>query len=217
MFSFVLAGLSGYILGSFPTAFLFVRWKTHLDIRGAGSGNVGMLNSYLVTRSFPVAAAVLALDAAKGIGAVLLARAIGGDDFASGATGGACAIVGHNFPVWLAFRGGRGLATAAGVFALLAWPVVPLWGGIWLAGKMLLGDVNVANAAASLVTLLLAETLPGGALAIAGGGAVPAVEFRLFALAAFATVIVKHVAPVRAYILRRRAAGPADRGNVRSS
>jgi len=174
-----------------------------------------MLNSFQVTGSYPVAIAVLGLDAAKGIAAVLVARAIGGQEFACAATGGACAVIGHNFPVWLAFRGGRGLATAAGVFALLAWPIVLLWGGLWVAGKLTLRDVNAANAAASVVTLLLVETLPAGDLAIAAGGAPPG-EFRLFALAAFAAVIVKHVAPVRAYIRERRAAGPHDTGNMRN-
>jgi len=159
-----------------------------------------MLNSFTVTGSYPVAAAVLLLDAAKGIAAVLLGRAIGGGEFAVAATGGACAIFGHNFPVWLRFRGGRGLATAAGVFAMLAWPIVLVWGGFWLAGRLLLRDVNAANAAASLVTLLLIETLPRGALALAGAGEATPGDFRAFALAAFALVIVKHLAPVRAYI-----------------
>ena len=66
------------------------------------------MNSFQVTGSYPVAVIVLALDAAKGVAAVLLARAIGGQEFALAATGGACAVIGHNFPVWLAFRGGRG-------------------------------------------------------------------------------------------------------------
>ena len=211
MFSFVLAGLSGYLLGSFPTAFLFVRWKSRLDIRSEGSGNVGTLNSFQVTRSYPVAAAVLVFDAAKGIAAVLVARAIGENAFSYAALAGVCAILGHNFSVWLGFKGGRGLATAAGVFFMLAWPVVFVWGALWLAGKTLFRDVNVANAAASVLTLLLAETLPAPAIALAAAGGTPADEFRLFALAALAAVIVKHVAPVRAYILEKRAGhnGPA--------
>jgi len=174
-----------------------------------------MLNSYIVTGSYPVAVAVLVLDCAKGIGAVILAQALGGGDFAHGAVGGVCAIVGHNFPLWLSFRGGRGLAAAAGVFSILAWPVVALWGALWGAGRLFLRDVNVANAAASVVTLVLAETLPPGAVAMAAGAA-PTGEFRLFALAAFSLVIVKHVAPVRAYIRERRAAGPHDTGNMRN-
>jgi glycerol-3-phosphate acyltransferase PlsY len=206
VFSFVLAGLLGYFLGSLPTAFLFVRWKSRLDIRSAGSGNVGTLNSYQVTGSFLVGAAVLALDAAKGIAAVSLSGVLPDHDFAHQACAGVCAILGHNFPVWLRFRGGRGLATAAGVFSMFCWPLVLVWGVLWSGAYMVLREVNPANAVALLLLPMLLAVTPGTLLSRFTSGRVPAEEFTLFAAAAILVVLVKHLGPVRAYIGERREA-----------
>lgn len=206
MFSFVLAGLLGYFLGSLPTAFLFVRWKSRLDIRSAGSGNVGTLNSYQVTGSFLVGAAVLALDAAKGIGAVSLSGLLPDHDFAHQAFAGVFSILGHNFPVWLRFRGGRGLATAAGVFSMFCWPLVFVWGLFWSGAYLVLREVNPANAVASLLLPLLLAVIPGFFLSRFTAGGIPGEEFTVFAAASMFVVLVKHLAPVRAYIEERRRA-----------
>ncbi len=206
MFSFVLAGLLGYFLGSLPIAFLFVRWKSRLDIRSAGSGNVGTLNSYQVTGSFLVGAAVLALDAAKGITAVSLAGVLPDHDFAHQACAGVFSILGHNFPVWLRFRGGRGLATAAGVFSMFCWPLVLVWVLLWGGAYLALREVNPANAAASLAVPLLLAVTPGSFLSRFTAGGIPGEEFTIFAAASMFVVLVKHLGPVRAYIGERREA-----------
>src|SRR5512140_1590079 len=114
----LLSGATGYLLGSFPTAYILVRWKSKTDIRMVGSGNVGGLNSYVVTKSKALAAIVVLIDALKGVAAVLIAPLITGDSFIFMAAAGIGAVLGHNFPVWLRFKGGRGLATAAGVLAI---------------------------------------------------------------------------------------------------
>jgi acyl phosphate:glycerol-3-phosphate acyltransferase len=206
VFSFVLAGLLGYFLGSLPIAFLFVRWKSRLDIRSAGSGNVGTLNSYQVTGSFLVGAVVLALDAAKGIAAVSLSGLLPDHDFAHQACAGAFSILGHNFPVWLRFRGGRGLATAAGVFSMFCWPLVLVWGVLWSGAYLALREVNPANAVASLAVPLLLAMTPGSFLSRFTAGGIPGDEFTIFAAASMFVVLVKHLGPVRAYIGERREA-----------
>ena len=206
MFSFVLAGLLGYFLGSLPTAFLLVRWISRLDIRSAGSGNVGTLNSYQVTGSFFVGAAVLLLDAAKGIGAVSLSGLLPDHDFAHQACAGVFSILGHNFPVWLRFRGGRGLATAAGVFSMFCWPLVLVWGLLWSGAYLVIREVNPANAAACLAVLLILAVTPGDVVSRFTAGGIPAVEFTMFAAASMLVVLVKHLGPVRAYIGKRREA-----------
>jgi glycerol-3-phosphate acyltransferase PlsY len=204
--SFVLAGLLGYFLGSLPIAFLFVRWKSRLDIRSAGSGNVGTLNSYQVTGSFLVGAVVLALDAAKGIAAVSLSGLLPDHDFAHHACAGVFSILGHNFPVWLRFRGGRGLATAAGVFSMFCWPLVLVWGVLWSGAYLALREVNPANAVASLAVPLLLAVTPGSFLSRFTAGGIPGEEFTIFAAASMFVVLVKHLGPVRAYIGERREA-----------
>src|SRR3954453_6665101 len=107
----------GYLLGSIPFAYLLSRRWTGLDIRQAGSGNVGAAN-VLRTSGVMAGIMVMLLDVAKGAGSVLVAQRLSPGDTAPAAAGLA-AIVGHIYPVWLRFKGGKGVATAAGVFSVL--------------------------------------------------------------------------------------------------
>jgi glycerol-3-phosphate acyltransferase PlsY len=109
--------LFGYLAGSVPFAFLLAR-RAGIDVRLAGSGNVGAAN-VLRTTGARRAVAVMALDVAKGAAAVALVYvAAGGASLA--ALTGAAAVVGHIYPVWLRFHGGKGVAVAAGAFSVLA-------------------------------------------------------------------------------------------------
>ena len=108
----------GYFVGSIPFALLASRLVTGIDVRRAGSGNVGAAN-VLRTSGAAVAVCVLLLDMAKGAASVLwVARLTTGES--NQALAGLAAVVGHIYPVWLRFRGGKGVATAAGVFSVLA-------------------------------------------------------------------------------------------------
>lgn len=202
-FALVPAVLLGYFLGSVPTAFLLVHWKSRVDIRHAGSGNVGALNSFKVTGSQWVGAAVLLLDLVKGLLAVLLARVLWGDGFACAGAAGLGAVAGHNFPVWLRFRGGRGLATAAGVMLLVAWMLVPLWVLLWLAAFLAVRDVNVGSTAACLVGLAGVLLLPESILELLLSADIPRSGFRLFAGLLFVLLLTKLADPVRSYFQQR--------------
>lgn len=107
-----------YLIGSIPFAYLLTRRLAGIDVRRVGSGNVGAAN---VFRAAGPAGGlvVMALDMAKGLAAVLVARRMDPDPM-SVAAAGLAAIVGHVFPLWIGFRGGKGVATACGVFAVLA-------------------------------------------------------------------------------------------------
>jgi glycerol-3-phosphate acyltransferase PlsY len=109
--------LIGYAMGSVPFAFLVAR-RAGIDVRVAGSGNVGAAN-VLRTTGTSLGVAVMTLDIAKGAAAVFLTY-LGAGTIASMAAAGAAAIVGHIYPVWLRFHGGKGVAVAAGAFAVLA-------------------------------------------------------------------------------------------------
>ncbi len=124
----ILAIALGYLLGSIPFGLLLTRLTGAGDLRSIGSGNIGATN-VLRTGRKGLAATTLLLDLAKGLVAVLLARSIwpGAEPFAAVA-----AVVGHCFPVWLGFRGGKGVATLAGVSFGLAWPVGLVYAGLWL-------------------------------------------------------------------------------------
>jgi glycerol-3-phosphate acyltransferase PlsY len=108
-----------YLLGSIPFGLLLVRLSGRGDLRRIGSGNIGATN-VLRTGSKPLAALTVSLDAGKGAVAVLLAHPYG-EGFAIAASCGA--FLGHLFPVWLKFQGGKGVATALGVYLALAWPM----------------------------------------------------------------------------------------------
>jgi glycerol-3-phosphate acyltransferase PlsY len=117
----------GYLLGSLSFAFLLVRWRTGADIRTVGSGNAGATN-VLRAHGKGLAAAVALLDIAKGAAAVLLVRLVTADPRYAAAAGLA-SILGHVFPLYSGFRGGKGVATAVGAFLALA----PLATGVCLA------------------------------------------------------------------------------------
>jgi acyl phosphate:glycerol-3-phosphate acyltransferase len=109
--------LFGYALGSVPFAFLLAR-RAGIDVRVTGSGNVGAAN-VLRTTGVPLGVAVMALDISKGAASVWAPHVAAGSIDAMAAAG-AAAIVGHIYPVWLRFHGGKGVAVAAGVFTVLA-------------------------------------------------------------------------------------------------
>jgi glycerol-3-phosphate acyltransferase PlsY len=110
----------GYLFGSVPFGLILTRLAGFGDIRAIGSGNIGATN-VLRTGSRGLAAATLLLDAGKGAFAVAVFRFLGPPDAALWAGFGA--VIGHLFPVWLAFKGGKGVATALGVLLAAAWPI----------------------------------------------------------------------------------------------
>ena len=120
----------GYVLGSIPFGMVLTRLLGLGNLREIGSGNIGATN-VLRTGSKPAAAATLLLDGGKGAVAVLLARAMAGEDAAQLA--GLMAFLGHCFPVWLGFKGGKGVATFLGLILALAWPVGLACCATWLA------------------------------------------------------------------------------------
>ena len=202
MFFFVLSGIVGYLIGSIPTAFLLVRWKSNVDIRGTASGNVGAMNSFQVTRSKWVGGVVLVIDGLKGAVAVWLASSLLGQQFSTQAIAGVTAVVGHNFPVWLGFKGGRGLATAAGVTMVIAWPFLAVWCALWVLGFLLIRHINVANALASVVEMVGILVAPGGLLRPMVGSSIETGEFRIFLFALFIVILIKHVEPVREFFVK---------------
>lgn len=126
---FYAAALAGYLVGSVPFALIVTRLAGLGDIRAVGSGNIGATN-VLRTGHRALAALTLALDVGKGAATVLVARQLGPD---MAVLAGAGSVVGHMFPVWLTFRGGKGVATTLGVLIAIAWPVGALACLTWLA------------------------------------------------------------------------------------
>ena len=158
------------------------------------------MNSFQVTRSKVIGAAVLLLDLLKGAGAVALASVLFGEQFSIQATSGISVVAGHNFPVWLRFKGGRGLATAAGVMLILSWVFVLIWLILWAIGFVLTKHVNVGNTIASASELVGILIVPVGVLSVPLSQAIAPVEFKWFALVLFSVILFKHIDPLREYL-----------------
>jgi acyl phosphate:glycerol-3-phosphate acyltransferase len=138
-----------YLTGSIPTAYIFVKAKTSKDITKEGSGNVGTLNSFTVTKSKSIGIAVLFLDLFKGILPVYVMLSVLSLDYFYASLGASAVILGHNYPVWLKFKGGRGLAPGAGIFLILNYFVVIGWGIVWLIVFLLRKKVLISNTIAT--------------------------------------------------------------------
>ncbi len=153
------AGL-GYLLGSVPFGVLLTRALGLGDLRSIGSGNIGATN-VLRTGNKGAALATLLLDGGKGAAAVLLARWLGGEGTALVA--GGAAFLGHLYPVWLGFRGGKGVATFLGTVIALAWPLGLGLCAIWLLTAALsrISSLSALVAAAAAPVLALAIGEPG--------------------------------------------------------
>jgi glycerol-3-phosphate acyltransferase PlsY len=139
----------GYLLGSIPFGLILTRLAGTGDIRSVGSGNIGATN-VLRTGRKGLAAATLLGDMLKGAVAVLLMKSIGGTDPALAA--GFAAVLGHVFPVWLNFKGGKGVATYIGVLIAVSWPVALSFGIVWIVVAGLLRYSSLAGLIATLVT-----------------------------------------------------------------
>ncbi len=154
---FLIALLGGYLIGSIPFGLLLTKAAGLGDIRKVGSGNIGATN-VLRTGRKGLAAATLILDGLKGAVAVLLARYFLGDQ---DLVVGTAAVLGHLFPVWLGFRGGKGVATGLGVLLAAAWPVGLACCAVWLLAAKLLKMSSAAAltafAAAPLFALVLSS------------------------------------------------------------
>ena len=151
-----LVAAGGYLLGSIPFGVILTRAATGQDVRGIGSGNIGATN-VLRTGRKDLAIATLLLDAGKGAVALLIARALFDSELAGAIAGGA-AFLGHLFPVWLGFKGGKGVATFFGLLIAAAWPLGLLAGATWIlmAALFRISSLSalIASAAAPVYALL---------------------------------------------------------------
>ncbi|MGB3148952.1 MAG: glycerol-3-phosphate 1-O-acyltransferase PlsY, partial [Paracoccaceae bacterium] len=147
----IVTAVLGYLLGSVPFGVLVARIMGLGDLRQIGSGNIGATN-VLRTGNKPAALATLLLDGGKGAAAVLIARGLAGEDAAQLA--GLAAFLGHLFPIWLGFKGGKGVATFLGILWALAWPVGAATCLTWfvaaLIGRMSSLSALVASALAAV-------------------------------------------------------------------
>ncbi len=158
-----LALVIGYLLGSIPFGLVLTRLAGTPDLRSIGSGNIGATN-VLRTGRKGLAAATLVLDALKGTAAVIISGSFGGPEAAMLA--GLGAFLGHLFPIWLKFSGGKGVAVYIGILIGLFWPGAVLFCLIWLVTAFLTRYSSLSALIASVVTPLFLLLLGHSSLAL---------------------------------------------------
>jgi glycerol-3-phosphate acyltransferase PlsY len=141
----------GYLIGSLPTAYLIVKLATGVDVRAAGSGNVGGFNAFRVTESKSIGIVVGVIDGLKGVLAAGLAWWLFPLDVWMQAAAAVGTIVGHNYSVWLRFKGGRGLATAAGISFVTGLSFTIVWCLTWFVSYRFNKDILKSNLIATVL------------------------------------------------------------------
>ena len=176
--------VGGYLLGSVPFGVLVTRAAGAGDVRDIGSGNIGATN-VLRTGRKDLALATLLLDAGKGAAALLIARHLFGSELAGAIAGGA-AFLGHLFPVWLGFKGGKGVATFFGLLIAACWPLGLMAGATWLI-------VAFALRYSSLAALIAAAAAPLYALLPLPDLGLPAAQpIFILAIATAILIYIRH-------------------------
>jgi acyl phosphate:glycerol-3-phosphate acyltransferase len=156
----ILSVLIGYLVGSIPTAYLIVRWKSGLDIRMQGSRSVGAYNAFDVTHSKETGIVVGILDGLKGFIVAFAAGQLIGGSFWIQSSALSGAIIGHNYPIWLRFHGGKGLATAAGGSFAIGVCFSIVWCLTWFISYKIIKDILNANLIAIILTPVILFVLP---------------------------------------------------------
>lgn len=184
-----------YLIGSIPTAYLIILRSTGKDITKEGSGNVGALNSYEVTKSKRTGIAVLVIDFLKGFIPSFIFLKVAGFSFETLLIPFILLIAGHNFSVWLKFKGGRGLATAAGLCVAVEPYALLIWCLLFLLSFAVYRKVHFGNIVATLL-LPLAFYLTKPFLLVFDGAMSNGFEV-LFALVSAISLLIllKHIGP----------------------
>lgn len=191
--------VTGFLLGSFPTAYVLLKKIKGVDITQNGSANVGAFNSYVVTQSKMIGFVVLIIDALKGLLTVLLIRNFIGSEFIFEMLGLIAAVSSHCFSFWIRFKGGRGLAVAAGGALVLSIPVLSIWLILWLVAYVFRKNIHFANFAATLLTAGLSFTNASIMNKYTTPPANSDWEFSLTVSIMLSIILIKHLKPIKEY------------------
>jgi acyl phosphate:glycerol-3-phosphate acyltransferase len=193
----------GYLLGTIPTALLVMRQARGIDIRQHGTGNVGAMNTYDVSGSKALGILTMVLDALKGIVAVYLCQIVFGDWFAAKGVAAVAVIVGHNYNIWLRGKGGRGLATATGAFAMINPLAILLWDLMYVTGYFAIRrHVHVGAFVGTVGLAILIWSTPDRLIRLTT--LVPSMDpfqVKLTVFLACIPIFLRHVQPVRDLLL----------------
>lgn len=198
--NYILSTLIGLILGSFPTAYLILKKYKNTDITKVGSGNVGAMNSYEVTQSKLLGLVVFIIDLLKGTASVYLIKVLLGDEFIYMMLGLIGAVLSHCFSFWIKFRGGRGLATAAGGSIILSLPILGIWVFLWILSYAFRRNIHFSNFSATLLTGALSFSSAEIMNKYTNPHANSNIEFSILVSLMLLIILIKHIQPMKEYL-----------------
>jgi glycerol-3-phosphate acyltransferase PlsY len=200
---YLLSATIGYLFGSIPSAYLILKKKKGIDITSAGTGNVGAMNSYEVSNSKSIGLFVLFLDFIKAVIPVLIILLFLESSFLMASLSVLFAIFSHCFNPWLGFKGGRGLATAAGGSAIIFPFLLIAWILFWILVYLIKRDIHIANILATLLSLVSVLASPENLIQFAYPQPVLVNELLLFTSAGLLIIFIKHIDPLKEIILNK--------------
>ncbi|GJQ63250.1 MAG: hypothetical protein SCALA702_23030 [Melioribacteraceae bacterium] len=196
MVEYIIIFLYSFLLGTIPTAWLVMKKARNMDITKEGSGNVGAMNSYEVSGSKMIGVIVFIVDFLKGLTAVFITSLLFEENFIFSAISMNAVVLGHCFNPWLGFRGGRGLASAAGSTAIFSPLILLLWGIFWVIGYIFKKSIHFGNITATFLTGILAYTSADILNKYTSPSSQDETLFGIFFGILMLIVIVKHIGPI---------------------
>lgn len=190
----------GYLLGSIPTAYLILKNVKSIDITNSGSGNVGAYNSYEVSKSKLLGMLVFLIDALKGLLSVYVVILVLPGGFSYPALSLFFAVLSHCFNPWINFKGGRGLAAAAGGVSLLFPILLFIWLITWIPFYFIKKDIILGNVGATISSIILISLLSDTASKFTFPKANSISIMILFATALLTIVLIRHIEPLKDFI-----------------
>jgi acyl phosphate:glycerol-3-phosphate acyltransferase len=201
---YLLSSVIGFVLGSFPTAYILVKKVRGIDIRNEGSGNVGAYNSLQVSRSKLIGFSVLVIDFLKGGISTIIPLLIFPDEFIFPALSLTFAVFSHCFNPWLKFKGGRGLATAAGG-AIIIFPfLLVVWCILWVIFYLMKRDIIFANILSTIFSLLLVYGTTNIAIKYAYPRPLDISTLIMVSTAVLVIIFIKHIDPLNELISKTK-------------
>ncbi|MFA5405403.1 MAG: glycerol-3-phosphate acyltransferase [Ignavibacteria bacterium] len=193
-----------YLIGSVPTAFLVIKFFHKKDITKEGSGNVGAMNSYDVSGSKKTGIFVFVIDFLKGLIPALIILVFLKIDFEIILLPLIALVTGHNFSVWIRFKGGRGLATAAGILIILNYWTVIIWCVLYLVSNLIKKNVHIGNSVATILLPFVLLLMNSQGFSSSQYSEIPNEIFNIFCSVLCLLILLKHISPILSIIRKSK-------------
>ena len=201
--NYLLSAFIGFLFGSIPTAYLIIKKAKGIDIRDVGSNNVGAMNSYRVSKSKSLGLMVMLIDLGKGLLSVQVTIYILGDNFIYPAIASIFAVLAHCFNPWIGFKGGRGLATSAGIAISLIPYFLIVWGILWVMFFILKKNILFSNIGSTIFSLILFFNTAEIAFEYVTPTPENLSTLVLLVTSVITIILIKHIEPLRELLLEK--------------